>query len=97
GIVGRRRRPVDFDRLDVGDGETLEARATGSGTAAAVGVGVGRAHAVDGDAHVLVIHAAESRAARLRLDVVEVNAGEVFQELADIAGRHVAKDVGRNR
>src|SRR6185436_18867627 len=90
------RRAADLDGFYAGDQDALEARGARGVAAAAVRVGAGAPHAVDRDADILAVHAAEPRAARLGLDVVDVDAGEVFQELAHVAIGDVAEDVGRD-
>ena len=87
---------VHVDRLDGVDGETLEAGGAGGIATAAVGIGAGRADPIEGDTDVLGLHAAEGGAARLGLDVVDIDAGQIFEELADVAVSHVAKNIGGN-
>jgi hypothetical protein len=53
--------------------------------------------AVEGDADVLGVHAAEAGAARFGFDVVEIDAGQIFQEFADVAVGDVAENIGRDR
>jgi hypothetical protein len=95
GIHVGTRRAMNFDRFDRADRERLETRRAAE-VAGAVGIGTGERHAVERDTNVLRIHATEARAAGLGLDVIDVDAGQVFEELADVAVSDIAEDIGRD-
>ena len=100
GRVGVRlgaRGPADLDGLDGRDRKPFEARRARGVAATAVRISTGRADTVEGDADILRIHPAEARAARFGLDVINIDAGQVFEKFTDVAIGDVAKNVGRNR
>ena len=91
------RGPADLDGLDGRDRKPFEARRARGIAATPVRIGTGRADTVEGDANILRIHPAETRTAGFRLDVINIDAGQVFEKFTDVAIGHVAKNVGRNR
>src|SRR5690606_12779782 len=76
---------------------SFEARRARGIAAAAIGVRARGANAVERDAHILAFHAAEPRTTRFRLDVIEIDARKVLEELTDVSVGDVAEDVRRNR
>ena len=96
GIGGGRAGEVHLDGINGIDGKTFETGGAGGVAATAVRIRAGGANTVERDTDVLGLHAAERGAAGLGLDVVDVDARQIFEEFADIAVGHVAKDVGGN-
>ena len=97
GIVLGTGGAINFHRLHASDRKTFEASGARRRTATAIRIGARGAHPIHGDAGVLHVHAAQTRAAGLGLHVFKVDPGEIFQKFADIAVHHLAENIGGNR
>ena len=97
-------RAADLDGFDGVNGHLLEAdrarlAAGGAVERAAVSderISAGDGGAVHGDADVLLVEAADARAAANAIDVFDFDPGEKFQEFADVALGDIAEGVGSN-
>lgn len=87
---------MNLDRFNRADRECLETRRAAQVTRP-VRIRTRERHTVEGHPDVLRIHSAETWPAGLGFDVVNIDTGEILQELADVSICDIAEDVGCDR